>query len=45
VPELKFTNQFKHKFVQGLENYFIESKINLGVKTDIDQYWGSGGLN
>ena len=34
MPELKFTNHFKHKFAQGLENYFIESKINLGVKTE-----------
>lgn len=24
----------KHKFAQGLENYFIESKINLCVKTE-----------
>lgn len=31
---LKFTNQFKHKLAQGLENYFFENGINLGVETE-----------
>jgi hypothetical protein len=34
MSELKFTNHFKHKFAQGLKDYFIESKINLSVKYD-----------
>ena len=34
MSELKFINHFKHKFAQGLENYFIKNKINLGVETE-----------
>ena len=34
MSKLKFTNHFKHKFAQGLENYFIENKVNLGVETE-----------